>query len=144
MKAGTTLIDFAGPGKSVYHITVGMTYPNVYSVVKELLVASGHIEAVDSFPLCNNITDNTRDWIKNAKQNDKINLFWVIPYGLETKWKNRVAFSMRIIDDDDPMTRLVKECFNSCVKQYVLVMDKDPLEQDEDSAPNKQQSTMKC
>jgi hypothetical protein len=130
MKTGTTLIDFAGPGKNVYHVAVGATYPHLYSTVKELLLASGHIKSVDSVPTNNDVANEMPDCIKVATQVEKINLYWVIPYGLETKWKSRIARHMKIKDDDDPTTRLMKECFNSCVKQFVLVMEIVPLQQD--------------
>jgi hypothetical protein len=134
MKAGTTLIDFAGPSKNVYHMAVGTTYPNLCLDVKELFLASGHLEAVESVPTRDDITNDSPDCKKVATQVDKFNFYWVIPYGLETTWKSRAARTMNIINDDDSTTRLVKECFNTCVKQFFLVMDQVPLENDKDEA----------
>jgi hypothetical protein len=131
MKTGTTLIDFAGPGKNVFHVAVGNTNPNLVSVVKELILASGHIKAVDSVSTRDENTCKTQDFIKVTTQVDKINLYWVIPYGLELTWNHRAARTMKIMNDDDPATRLVKECFNSCVAQFVLVMDKVPMQQED-------------
>jgi hypothetical protein len=130
MKTGGALIDFAGPGKNVYQVTVSENHSLSISGLYALFCASGHI---------------AKDKSGKDKVQEKIgtiNFYWVVPYGLEKKLKGRVARYIKEDKKDDDtksltkklMKKLVKNCLEKYVIQYILVMDKKGRLKSEDKS----------
>jgi hypothetical protein len=116
MESRATLIDFAGPGKNIFQVTVNYTHELRFSGLAELFLASGHItqDGPDNYQIV-------------ESQIDKINLYWVIPYGVETKWKGRVECFKKNTKDSTPTDLFLKRCLEAFVIQHILVMDENPV-----------------
>jgi hypothetical protein len=117
MKTGAALIDFAGPGKKVYKIASSDKQKLSVKGLEKLFLASGHIAKNKSGNY--EVTDN--------EQIANINFYLVVPYGLERHWKNRVPSFKKNEKMDDTLKKLLKECFENYVVQYILVIDNTPL-----------------
>jgi hypothetical protein len=110
MQKNMALIDFAGPGRKVYQVTVSPNHTLSIDGLKHLFVASGHLKEGK---------DHTLQVSKNAKRIGKISYYWVVPESRATHWKKKAPRSIR----KDPV---VSQCLHNFVDQYVLVMDTDP------------------
>jgi NAD-dependent DNA ligase len=102
------LIDFAGPGRCVYQVTVGQDHTMSLKGLQELLTTAGYME------------------IKNGKYKKvvgsklpKLNFYWVVPYGRFDKWTGKKGPKMKL----DPE---VHDALMTYVNQIVLSVDVEP------------------
>ena len=111
MEKNAPLIDFAGPGRNVYQVTVRRDHSFSLKGLKKLFLASGHI--IDK--------DGTLVESENAAQIGNISYFWVIPEERESDWKKKAPKSKT-------KEKFVASCVRKYVNQYILVMDRKPIE----------------
>jgi hypothetical protein len=117
MKDNTTLIDFAGPDCNVYQVTVGYNHTLSAKGIIALLLASGHCVMIDD----NGVKRIVQ--VKNAVRLRKINFNWVVPEERCTIWKNRVPKTISKKFAAENNLGGVKNCFDTCVNQFVLVLE---------------------
>ena len=115
MEKNECLIDFAGPHRNVYRVTVSEDHDMQLTGLKELLISSGHCEEYNGSLM----------EAKNASTIEKIKFHWVIPAQRRTSWIGKKAKTKQARTTTEMQT--VKECLDNYVEQYVIVMDNEPL-----------------
>ena len=123
MKKNEGLIDFAGPHRKVFQVTVSDHHKVQFHGLRKLFEASGHI----------NIFENTSKKSILLPKNGRISYYWVVPTERESVWKSKAP--KRILTKRGKETvgesitrRDVASCLEQYVDQYVLVMDYVPIE----------------
>ena len=102
---GSALIDAASPGRKVYQVTVSKTHDLPLVPMKVLCEDAGYIEDGKVVP---------------EKTVDKLEFYWVVPFGVAEDWKKRAPYKFQGHNDTDK--KLVNECLKMHVDMYVLPM----------------------
>ena len=121
MKKNGALIDFAGPHRKVYQVTVSANHKMSLNGLSELFLASGHLVEQNGML----VESETAGTIGN------ISYYWVVPEAREYVWKHRAPISVTkrgLADDCQLKYEVVSACLLKYVTQYALVMDKEPRE----------------
>ena len=105
MAKNECLLDFAGPGRHVYQVTISKDHTMPLSGLEKLFISSGHCEDRNVIA-------------ENADSVEKIKWFWVVPKEMASEWEQKKAKTKH--------NDIMKECLDKYVEQYVLVMDTDP------------------
>ena len=114
MDTNAAQCDFAGPGRTVFQVTVSDQHTISKQGLEELLISSGHVRRM---------TDNAIKKSENADHIEKVSLYWVVPPSRLEHWEKKVP--KKILKRT---SGLLKECLEKYVEQYVLVIDIDPTE----------------
>jgi hypothetical protein len=126
------LIDFAGPGRKVYQVTLGLKHKMNLATFRRVLIEVGYLAE----------TDNSLVLAQNAPQ-EKLEFYWVAPVDkwlqydsstrdLESLWKLKTPY----VPDEKGKKGLgqvelamhlhnkaiVRECIEKYVDQYVIVL----------------------
>jgi hypothetical protein len=126
------LIDFAGPGRKVYQVTVGLKHKMCLPSFRRVLIEAGYLAE----------TDNSLVLAQNAPQ-EKLEFYWVAPMDkwlqydsstrdLESLWKLKPPY----VPDEKGKKGLgqaelamylhnkavLRECIEKHVEQYVIVL----------------------
>jgi hypothetical protein len=108
MKPGTAAIDFAGPGRKVYQITVSKSHDMNESGMKDVLVQGGYLtrsnEIVSAVP-------------KSKAPKEKLEFYWVVPHDDADAWKKKVPKKGGKCD-------VLRQCLLDHVIQYTIDMKK--------------------
>lgn len=126
MVEGCALIDNAGPGYQVYQLPVSGDHSMSMMGLESLLVNFGYLEK-----------DN--DTVKIAKHppSNKLKYYWVVPHGMESKWKTKSPKGYRYTDGNkrkrkestaerkrvNALKKVLRDCLKQHVEQIVLVME---------------------
>jgi hypothetical protein len=113
MKAGTAAIDFAGPGRKVYQLTVSKKDSLSLSGMRDIFIAGGYLHRK------NGVLEMNR-----AAKQEKLEFYWVVPPGIEPTWRTKCP---KMVEATTPEGKLVKECQERHMIQYLLIMDVCPL-----------------
>jgi hypothetical protein len=105
MVKNCALINFAGPGRKVYQVTIQTDHSMSKEGLEELFIASGHLIEVGNELKISQDVDN----------NSNIEFYWVIPEGKESDWKKKRPRTVQ---------GSLKDLLDKNVTQYVLIMDK--------------------
>ena len=125
MVKNASLIDFAGPNRKVYQVTVSNRHNMSILGLTKLFLSSGHCV------MLNNKIVKARD----AGQLVKIYFYWVVPPGKATAWIDKAPKTIvpgKSQDEESDSTTplagkgLLKECLANYVIQRILVMDTAP------------------
>jgi hypothetical protein len=122
MKEKCPLIDFAGPGRRVYQVTVGTDHEFKLDGTKELLCAGGFIEVVGGVIAYSEAFDNFLKGTEEEKKRDAekwyIEFYWTVPESISKTWIKKCP---KRFQQDTAEKRIVLTCLRY-VKQFVLVM----------------------
>ena len=116
MRPNEALIEFAGPYRRVYQVTVSANHSMSHKGLEDLFLASGHLDRREEN---GKLVESGNP--KMRKQIGNIEYYWVVPEEREADWKERAPKIIR-------KRCLVGECLKKYVQQYILVMDKEPTE----------------
>jgi hypothetical protein len=135
MKQGTAAIDFAGPGRKVYQVTVSDNHRMSLSGMISILEQGGYLDR------------DERGYLKmhSSPSTEPLNFYWVVPYGVRDKWIKKNPFSYQDssreaeADNEQPEQKqtnrqirkqtekqkklIVKKCMDQNVRQYAIVME---------------------
>ena len=115
MHTNEALIDFAGPYRRVYQVTVSANHSMSHKGLEALFLASGHLDRREE----NGTVELMES--QNAKDIGNIEYYWVVPKERESVWKKRAPKTIR-------KQTVVGDCLRKYVTQYILVMDEVPTE----------------
>jgi hypothetical protein len=102
--AGAAAIDFAGPGRRVYKVTLNRDCSFELGPMKKLLVAGGYL-----------IQDEKQVRVApNAATLPRLSFHWVVPYSISSAWKGA-----KTLEED----AVVQEALGKFVDQFVLLID---------------------
>jgi hypothetical protein len=128
MKKNAALIDFAGPNRSVYQVTISDDHDMSVCGLIDLFLASGH---------CVKNSDGTIRVSENATNIEKIKYHWVVPPEREAIWKDKAPKRVlklrkgsKMSDNttiSDACFKCVKKCLANYTTQYLVVVDFDPI-----------------
>jgi hypothetical protein len=107
----TPTIDFAGPGRKVYQVTVGKNHSmNIDGMIK-ILNQAGYLRE-----------DNKGNvaLVRSGAPKEKFEFIWVVPKGIAPDWKNKVP---RRVAQTSKRNKALKSCLDAYGEQYVLEMD---------------------
>ena len=110
LKKNTALVDFAGPNRRVYQVTVSPDHSMSLEGLRDLFLASGHIYE----------DDGALTISSNADTIGNISYYWVVPKDREILWRKKAPKLIR-------RSSVLGECLFKFVDQYVLVMDIVPI-----------------
>jgi hypothetical protein len=116
MSKNFAVIDFAGPGRRVYQVTVSDDHSLSISGTANLLKDLGYLVM------------KGKNYVFPATPPPTLEFHWVVPYQSESKWKSR---SQKSTTGKGPpgLKEVVDRCLKKYVVQYVLIME------DEDEVP---------
>ena len=104
MKENCPLIDFAGPGRKVYQVTISGKHDFPPRIIKDLLLQLDLLK------------ESSEGILKeNPNEQASLEFYWVVPHGRESDWKKIVPKTVR--------DKVLKRCLAQKVTQYVLVME---------------------
>ena len=135
MDKNCALIDFAGPGRRVHQTTVSDDHSMSLDGMITLLLSFGYLEK-----LAGGEPSDKKLAIAKRPPAEKLGFYWVVPYGVKNKWKDRAPKRYSRIgkrknetaeeknrrEKNNVMRDVVNECLKTHVQQYVLVLEKDP------------------
>lgn len=109
------LVDFAGPGRRFYQVTVGKDHSMNFNGMKTLLLAEGYLEQ--------HMKDQYRV-IEDVER--KLELNWVVPYERKSDWETKKPKKFLVKDHKPPKRTGVREvngALKKYVEQYVMIID---------------------
>jgi hypothetical protein len=120
MEVRCALIDFGGPGRKVYQVTISDDHDLKAGPMVKLLVNLGYLIKDDNGLLQVNTM---------ATPEDSLDFYWVVPYGRESVWKKKKP---KTLNAGENITKEeLQKCIRIHVKQYVLVMEaEEPFKKD--------------
>jgi hypothetical protein len=108
MKPGTAAIDFAGPGRKVYQVTVSKGHDMNEAGMIDVLIQGGYLtrsdESVSAVP-------------KKEAPKEKLEFYWVVPNDDADAWKRKVP-------KKGGSCNALKQCLEDHVIQYTIDMKK--------------------
>jgi hypothetical protein len=111
MSVATPTIDFAGPGRKVYQVTVGKNHSmNIDGMIK-ILIQAGYLREDDK---------GNAALVRSGAPKEKFEFIWVVPKGIAPGWKNKVP---RRVAQTSKRNKALQSCLDAYVEQYVLEMD---------------------
>lgn len=116
MQKNEALIDFAGPYRRVYQVTVSANHSMSHTGLEQLFLASGHLDRREENGKLVELKESLY-----AKDIGNIEYYWVVPQERVADWKKRAPKVIR-------KQGVVGECLQKYVTQYILVMDEEPNE----------------
>jgi transcription initiation factor TFIIIB Brf1 subunit/transcription initiation factor TFIIB len=118
MQKGSGLMDFVGPGRKVYQVTVGLQHKKSLHSFVTVLVQAGYLL-------------KSRGSLKLATvsiPNEKLEFYWVVPSSICDSWKKKNPYSPTLeaskkagLSSRDK--NVLRKCLQKYVKQYVLVLE---------------------
>jgi hypothetical protein len=128
MVQGCALIDFAGPGRKVFHVTVSDDHDMKLNAAEELLTVAGYLK-LDASGNYEPVPDDD-----DSSHKPKLDFYWVIPYGRFMKWKGYAPKKLLNKGRNAVMAKrrkVVTKTLETYINQYVLIMDREsPSAQD--------------
>jgi len=119
MKKYCKLFDFAVSGYQAFQVTVSRNPRKMsYIGMKQLLLASGILQKGGNGVLCKS----------SHALPKKLNFYYVVPFGASHVWSELKAQNLSPAPKNDKDKDIVKMCFNDCVDQFVVVMNKNLIE----------------
>jgi hypothetical protein len=113
METGGAAIDFAGPGRRVYQVTVSRDRSFELGPMENLLVACGYLiregEEVLAAP--------------HAAKLPRLSFYWAVPYSIATSktWKGKAAKKFTKAESE-----VVQTALDTHVDQFVLTIGQEP------------------
>jgi hypothetical protein len=111
MKPGTAAIDFAGPGRKVYQVTVSKGHDMNEAGMIDVLVQGGYLTRSNKMVLA---------VPKSKAPKEKLEFYWVVPNDDNDAWKKKVPKKGASCD-------VLKQCLEDHVVQYTIDMKKSIL-----------------
>jgi hypothetical protein len=114
MAVSCATIDFAGPGRQVYQVTVSKVHDMKACGMKDILLACGLLQQGENGKL--SIT---------KRKVDRLKFYWVVPIEIEDSWISKNPEKIKITGNEKltPANfKTVKECCLTFVDHYVLSM----------------------
>jgi hypothetical protein len=116
MERSCVLLDFAGPGRQVFQITVSGEHSLKKSGLEELFLACGLIvKKGKTFVKAENITST-----------HSVDFYWVIPQGKKKQWSEIKGKTINVKAHEShtkEQVKILKDVLDNYVNQYVLIMD---------------------
>jgi hypothetical protein len=108
------VIDFAGPGKRVFQVTLSDSLTKKIDGVLNVLMSSGFITQVGENYIRTNLSG-------------KLEWYWVVPPFNFKHWgsKKRTQFYITGTDAMKKLKTLLKKCWEECVDEYALEIPKE-------------------
>jgi hypothetical protein len=113
MEPNTPTIDFAGPGRIVYQVTVSDCYDMNVGGLTTILVQGGYLVNGKSGY---RVSTNTK------LEKKKLQLHWVIPEQIQEKWITKIP---RKYQQGTAQKDVLNQCLDKFVDQYALIMKND-------------------
>ncbi|MEM9078881.1 MAG: hypothetical protein AAGC43_17705, partial [Bacteroidota bacterium] len=108
MEEGFPAIDFAGPGLKVYQVTVSDKHTMSPAGMENILLKLGFL------------TKTNETYKVSKKNNLKLEFYWVVPEGIENKWKKKAPFKYHRPNTN--LKRALNDCLAKRVIQYALII----------------------
>jgi hypothetical protein len=121
MKSGASAIDFAGPGRRVYQVTVSDHHRMSLLGMICILLQGGYLVECQGGAVEMNPNPPT----------EKLKFYWVVPEGVQETWGSKRAFAYQETDSkklgalEIKNKKVVTGCMAIYVEQYVLIMEKE-------------------
>jgi hypothetical protein len=112
MKKNCPVIDFAGPGRRVYQVTVSDNHSLSISGAANLLMNLGYLVMKDE------------TYVLQVPPPPMLEFYWVVPYQSESAWKGRQPKSATGPGSRE-LKKLVDMCLTKYVQQFVLIMENE-------------------
>jgi hypothetical protein len=118
---GEAAVDFVGPGRRVYQVTVSRDRSFDLGPMETLLVACGYLVQ----------NEKQVRIASNAAKLPKLSFYWAVPYSIESAWKLKAPRKFTKAESEVVQGAL------ACVDQFVLTIGKDPPHCDDKEDDNK-------
>jgi hypothetical protein len=118
MKQRSGLIDFVGPGRKVYQVTVGLAHKMNLNSLITVLVQAGFLLK----------TEGRLELATVHVPEDKLEFYWVVPSLIKENWKKKVPYNPNLkasakADLTYEDKKVLQDCLSKYVVQYVLVLE---------------------
>jgi hypothetical protein len=112
MMSATPTIDYAGPGRKVYQVTVGKKHDMKVDGMIDILIQAGYLRKDAK----GNVTLVPPD----SAPKEKFEFIWVVPKGIAPAWTDKVP---KRINRTSERRKVLQSCLEAYVDQFVLEMD---------------------
>jgi transcription initiation factor TFIIIB Brf1 subunit/transcription initiation factor TFIIB len=118
MRKGSGLVDFVGPGRKVYQVTVGRQHKKSLRSLVAILVQAGFLLK----------TGGSLKLAPVSAPHEKLEFYWVVPSSIHDSWKKKNPYCPTLeASKKAGLNRrdknVLQKCLEKYVKQYVLVLE---------------------